>query len=98
MASAKKKSSSTGLPTSDKRATATKPRRPASSAPVLRSTADTHHYAVCVRNDGYPASLELRKLYVVLEDAFADKHEMIRVIDESGGDYLYHRSYFVRVE
>lgn len=39
----------------------------------------------CVRNRGYRASLELRKLYPVLPDAFADEHQMIRVIDESGG-------------
>jgi hypothetical protein len=38
-----------------------------------------------------------RKLYRVVEDAFADAHEMIRVIDESEEDYLYPESYFVRV-
>jgi len=51
-----------------------------------------------VRNDDYRASLELRKLYVVLDDSFAEEHQMIRVIDESGEDYLYPNSYFVRVE
>jgi hypothetical protein len=40
----------------------------------------------------------LRKLYPVLEDEFAAKHDMIRVVDESGEDYLYPSSYFVRVE
>jgi hypothetical protein len=54
--------------------------------------------AVCVRNRGYRASLELRKLYAVLPDAFADEHQMIRVIDESGEDYLYPETFFVRVE
>ena len=44
------------------------------------------------------ASLELRKLYVVLSDTFASDHEMLRIIDESGEDYLYPESYFVRVE
>jgi len=53
---------------------------------------------VCVKNDDYRASLELRKLYPVLEDEFAAKHSMIRVVDESGEDYLYPLSYFVRVE
>jgi hypothetical protein len=57
-----------------------------------------HHFAVCVRNRGYRASLELRKLYPVLADAFADEHQMIRVIDESGEDYLYPAKFFVRVE
>ena len=53
---------------------------------------------MCVCNEDYPASLELRKLYVVLEDTFAAEHQMIRIIDESGEDYLYPSSYFVRVE
>ena len=56
------------------------------------------HYVVCVRNEDYPASLELRKLYPVLEDSFATEHGMIRVIDESGEDYLYPSEFFVRVE
>ena len=56
------------------------------------------HFAICVRNEDYIASLELRKLYVVLDDAFAADHQMIRIIDESGEDYLYPESYFVRVQ
>jgi hypothetical protein len=57
-----------------------------------------HRYAVCVRNDDYPASLELRKLYPVLEDTFAAAHGMVRVIDESGEDYLYPNDFFVRID
>jgi hypothetical protein len=45
-----------------------------------------------VRNDDYPASLELRKLYPVLEDEFAAEHGLI---DESGEDYLYPGEFFV---
>jgi hypothetical protein len=56
------------------------------------------HYAVCVRNDDYPASLELRKLYPVLEDAFAAQHGMVRVVDESGEDDLYPNDFFVPIE
>jgi hypothetical protein len=56
------------------------------------------HYAICVSNQDYPASLELRKLYPVLEDAFATQHGMMRVIDESGEDYLFPAEYFVRVQ
>ena len=63
-----------------------------------RSTAGKQHFAVCVRNDDYPASLELRKLYRVLDDEFATEHGLIRVIDESGEDYLYPGDFFVRVE
>ena len=54
-------------------------------------------FAICVRNDGYQASLELRKLYPVLDDEFGSKHNMIRVIDETGEDYLFPNEYFVRV-
>jgi hypothetical protein len=49
---------------------------------------------VCVENEGYPASLEKRKIYVALRDASADKHNMLRIIDESGEDYLYPRAFF----
>jgi hypothetical protein len=59
---------------------------------------DSKKFAVCVKNDGYEVSLELRKLYEVLDDAYADQHGMIRVIDESGEDYLFGQDYFVPVE
>jgi hypothetical protein len=49
---------------------------------------------VCVDNDGYAASLEKRKIYVMLRDAGAEKHDLLRIIDESGEDYLYPRSFF----
>jgi hypothetical protein len=49
---------------------------------------------VCVENEGYQASLEKRKIYVALRDASADKHNMLRIIDESGDDYLYPRAFF----
>jgi len=54
-------------------------------------------YAVCVRNAGYAASLETRKLYPIVRDDFAARHALVRVIDESGEDYLYPRDYFLRV-
>ena len=49
---------------------------------------------VCVSNEGYPASLERRKIYVALRDADAGKHGLVRIVDESGDDYLYPRSFF----
>jgi hypothetical protein len=52
-------------------------------------------FVVCIRNDGYPASLEQRKLYRALPDAQAARAGMIRVIDESGEDYLYPADYFL---
>jgi hypothetical protein len=48
-----------------------------------------HEFAVCVDNHGYEVSLEMRKLYEILADVDAEKHGQIRVIDESGEDYLY---------
>jgi hypothetical protein len=51
--------------------------------------------AVCIKNAGYAASLELRKLYEVIEDPEAEKDDMIRVIDESGEDYLYSADRFL---
>jgi hypothetical protein len=52
-------------------------------------------FVVCVKNRGYGASLELRKLYQVVADETAAKLRQIRVIDESGEDYLYPEEYFV---
>jgi len=49
---------------------------------------------VCIKNGGYPASLEKRKIYVSLRDADADEHDLLRVIDESGEDYLYPKNLF----
>ena len=49
---------------------------------------------VCVNNEGYLASLERRKIYVALPDAGAEKHGLVRVIDESGDDYLYPKALF----
>ena len=54
-------------------------------------------YYVCVSNEGYGASLEPRKIYRVLSDVIAEKHGMVRVIDESGEGYLYPAAYFVAI-
>ncbi len=65
-----------------------------SSASSSRASA---RFVVCVRNDEYPASLEARKLYRVVPDASALKRGLLRVIDESGEDYLYPARYFLAV-
>jgi len=52
---------------------------------------------VCVENKGYPVALERRKLYVFLTDPQASKHGQVRVIDESGRDYLYPKNFFLPV-
>jgi hypothetical protein len=49
---------------------------------------------ICVENDGYIASLEKRKVYVGLRDQVAEKQGLLRIIDESGEDYLYPKSFF----
>lgn len=55
-------------------------------------------FAVCVNNTGYPASLELHKIYRVLPDEDAESDGDLRVVDESGEDYLYPAEYFVLAE
>ena len=52
------------------------------------------HLVVCIGNDGYAASLEKRKIYVALRDLAAEKHGLVRIIDESGDDCLYPRALF----
>ncbi len=59
---------------------------------------DEPKFAVCINNEGYEVSLELRKIYQILPDAKAAEHHYIRVIDESGEDYLYPEDYFIPVE
>lgn len=54
-------------------------------------------FVVCIKNKDFPASLELRKLYRVLVDPVAAKLGQLRVVDESGEDYLYPAQYFVPV-
>jgi hypothetical protein len=54
----------------------------------------TRQLFICVGNDGYAVSLEKRKIYVALRDAAAEKQGMLRIIDESGEDYLYPKSLF----
>jgi hypothetical protein len=53
---------------------------------------------ICISNIGYEVSLEPRKIYEVLTDAEAAKHGQLRVIDESGEDYLYPRSHFAEID
>jgi hypothetical protein len=60
--------------------------------------ASVKRFVVCVKNKGYEVSLETRKLYQVIRDPDAAKHKQLRVIDESGQDYLYPESYFTPIE
>ncbi|PJH74819.1 MAG: hypothetical protein CO064_09955 [Anaerolineae bacterium CG_4_9_14_0_8_um_filter_58_9] len=55
-------------------------------------------FVLCVDNTDYEASLITRKVYEVIPDEQAEKDDLIRIIDESGEDYLYHTSQFVFIE
>ena len=58
----------------------------------------TPRYVICVRSGTYRASLEPRKVYQVLEDPSAEAESLLRVVDESGEDYLFPRTLFVPIE
>ncbi|MGC2237877.1 MAG: hypothetical protein WA584_17080 [Pyrinomonadaceae bacterium] len=55
-------------------------------------------FVLCINNTHYPASLELHKIYQVITDAEIEADDEIRVIDESGEDYIYPAGWFVAVE
>jgi hypothetical protein len=55
-------------------------------------------FAVCISNEGYPASLEVGKLYQIIPDEAAESHGYIRVIDESGEDYGYTKDRFFPIQ
>ena len=61
------------------------------------ATETTPAFVVCVRNDGFEASLAVRKLYRVLPDQQAEGQSLIRVVDETGEDYLYPAELFADV-
>lgn len=64
---------------------------------LKKTDEQANRFVICIQNDEYPASLELRKIYRVLEDPSATEHRQVRVIDESGEDYLYPAEYFVPI-
>jgi hypothetical protein len=55
-------------------------------------------FVVCVKSEGYEASLEPRKIYRVIEDPRAASKSLLRVVDESGEDYLYPTQFFVPID
>ena len=54
-------------------------------------------FVVCIKNEGYQASLEPRKIYQALPDKEAESHKMLRIIDESGEDYLFPANFFLPI-
>jgi hypothetical protein len=65
---------------------------------MKESKQNTSDFVVCINNTDYPASLELHKIYRVIADKDAEEEGDIRVIDESGEDYIYPSSYFVPIQ
>jgi hypothetical protein len=55
-------------------------------------------FVVCIKNRGFAASLELRKVYRMIPDSTAENHRLVRVVDESGEDYLFPETCFVTIE
>jgi hypothetical protein len=64
----------------------------------MTAQAQQPSFLLCVKNDGYAASLEVRKVYQAIPDATAAGRGYVRVVDESGEDYLYPEEYFVPIE
>jgi hypothetical protein len=58
----------------------------------------TKAFALCIDNTAYQASLIPGKVYRILPDPRAAKDDLVRILDESGEDYLYHKSHFVLVD
>ena len=58
----------------------------------------TKPFAICIDDTDYKASLIRGKVYQILRDPKAAKDDFVRIVDESGEDYLYHRSHFVFVD
>lgn len=56
--------------------------------------AQAKQFVVCIDNKGYAASLEKRKIYIALRDTGAEKQGLLRIVDESGEDYLYPKASF----
>ena len=61
---------------------------------MIKRSRGRSRFAICVKNEGYHVSLERWKIYQVVPGPGVKKHRQIRIIDESGEDYLYPREYF----
>ena len=58
----------------------------------------TSEFVVCISNEGFEASLELKKIYEVVTDSVASSHDQTRIIDESGEGYVYPSNFFVNID
>ena len=57
-----------------------------------------NQFVVCINNEGYRASLVVRRIYRVIRDLEAEKHGLLRVVDESGEDYLFPENLFAAID
>lgn len=64
----------------------------------MAKSAGQQQLVVCIKNDGFAASLEKRKIYVSFRDANAEAHGLVRIVDESGEDYLFPEKFFRAIE
>jgi hypothetical protein len=65
---------------------------------MASSPANLHEFVVCTHNEGYDVSLETRKIYRAVADPESSRSGLIRVIDESGEDYLYPSGWFEPID
>ena len=72
--------------------------RSSAGSKTERKRAAAFAYVLCISNRRYPASLELLKVYRSIRDERARRDGLIRVVDESGEDYLYPKDYFVAID
>ena len=63
----------------------------------MQQANNQNQFLLCINNKEYQASLQIQKIYQVIFDFKASQHQMIRVIDESGEDYLYPSNYFIPI-
>lgn len=64
----------------------------------MTANAREQRFVLCIKNDGYAASLDVKKIYPRLPDPSGDAHGLVRVVDESGEDYLYPADYFIPID
>jgi hypothetical protein len=74
------------------------PKPAASAKPQGGATSNRLQFAVCISNSAYPDDLKVRTVYQILRDKSGVRSNYIRVIDETGEDYLYPAEYFVFVD
>ena len=63
----------------------------------MKKNSKEKRFVICIRNEGYEVYLERRKVYEIIPDPASERHRLLRVIDESGEDYLYPGNFFLPI-